>query len=126
MATVIYGTDSNNISWTYGGTVLMSASGSDVEEVPWDFLDGVDANIYDTRGTWFLVQVPPGAVESAYVNKVWDPLAGVGGEFVRWITYYIDYTGKEYPGPSLFGAVSGSYCVEHIKFGRSQGNVEVP
>ena len=50
-----------------------------------------------------------------YVNKVWDPAAVA---YVRWSTYYVDTQGAEYPGPSAWGAVVGTYCVEHIIFQR--------
>lgn len=41
------------------------------------------------------------------VNKVWDPAAGGGsGDWVFWKTLGADTGGKEYPGPSSFGATS--------------------
>jgi hypothetical protein len=45
-----------------------------------------------------------------YTNKVWD---ATRGEWVRWTTDHIDYTGKEYPHPLTWGSVT-MYGVERI------------
>jgi hypothetical protein len=111
-----YGTEADLLGWTYGGTVTFGAPvGSGVDLEPWSYPSSVGFVEYDSYGDYVLIQMPPGAVESSYINRVWDPLAM---DYVRWVTYYIDVNGQEYPGPSLWAAVSGSYVVEAIKFGR--------
>jgi len=58
---------------------------------------------------------PLGDSTQYVVNKVWDTVAG---EWVPWDTKEIDDTGKEYPGPGVFGVDTEGYRVETIKFTR--------
>jgi len=92
--------------------------GSESVLFSWDYPATVETCEYGSNGAYVTVGGLPGAVESSYVNRAWDSTLG---DYVRWLTYYIDSSGQEYPGPSAWSAVSSSYCVEAIKFGRSVG-----
>jgi len=115
VATTIYGTDASLPSWSFFSSSPGASFGSDTEAAPWDYFDGVGVTEYGSGGSYVLIECGPGSVSSQYVNRVWDPLVM---DHVRWLTYYIDSGGQEYPGPSLWSVVSGSYAVEAIKFGR--------
>lgn len=90
--------------------------GTEADLLDWDWASTLDTQVYGTSGYFIRIEPLPGDVGAQYVNRVWDPTIG---NYVRWLTYYIDNGGQEYPGPSAFSAVSASYCVEAIKFGRT-------
>jgi len=92
--------------------------GTEADLLSWDWASTLDTQVYGSAGTLIRVQPLTGEVESQYINRVWDAALG---NYVRWLTYYIDYTGQEFPGPSTWAAVTASYCVEAIKFGRNVG-----
>lgn len=64
-----------------------------------------------------LAYPPAGAVGAQYVNVVWDT---VEGDYVPWLTYYIDNGGQAYPGPGVFGVDTSDYVVQVIHYDRNQ------
>lgn len=88
MASMIYGNDFSDSTWLRPGAL--------------DFY---------VESSLLVDPYPP--PPDLYVNKVWDPAAAA---YVRWSTYFMDKQGTLYPGPSAWGTVAASYCVETITF----------
>lgn len=82
--------------------------GSDFTKVTWYRPDAESPYLQDSS---LVDPYPP--PPDLYVNKVWDPVAVA---YVRWSTYYIDSTGNEYDGPSLWSVVAASHCIESITY----------